>query len=74
MALVVAEGGPTLLRGMFAEGLVDDLVLTLAPLLVAGDGPLGAARPRARAARSGSRCSDVARSGDHLFLRYRPAA
>ena len=36
--LVVTEGGPTLLRGMFAEGLVDDLVLTLAPQLVAGTG------------------------------------
>ena len=35
---VLCEGGPTLLRDLVAGGLVDDLVLTLAPLLVAGEG------------------------------------
>jgi riboflavin biosynthesis pyrimidine reductase len=72
-AVVVTEGGPTLLRGMLAEGLVDDLVLTLAPLLVAGKGYTllhgPELDPPARLA-----LSDVARSDDHLFLRYRPAA
>ena len=70
--LVVTEGGPTLLRGMFAEGLVDDLVLTLAPQLVAGSGHSvlqgPALEPPERMA-----LRDVARSGDHLFLRYGPA-
>ena len=72
-AVVVTEGGPTLLRGLFAEGLVDDLVLTLAPMLVAGEGRSvlhgPALDPPARLA-----LSDAARSGDHLFLRYRRAA
>ena len=36
--LVVAEGGPRLLRSAFDEGVVTDLSLTVAPLLV-GDGP-----------------------------------
>lgn len=31
---IVCEGGPNLLRGLVAEGLVDELDITLAPLLV----------------------------------------
>ncbi len=71
--LVVSEGGPTLLRELFAADLVDDLVLTLAPLLVAGGGrsllhgpfldPPAALRLR-----------EVMRGGDHLFLRYSAGA
>lgn len=74
--LVVTEGGPTLLHALIAEGLVDDLVLTVAPFLVAGDG---------RSVLHGvvfdppveMRLCDVMRGEDHLFLRYelsRPAA
>ena len=53
--VVVSEGGPTLLRELLAEGLVDDLVLTIAP----GDrrGLRADRRPRARvrpAARAGA--------------------
>ena len=70
-SLVIAEGGPTLLRGMLAEGLVDDLVLTLAPLLVAGDGRLAAARARAGPARAARARATPRASGDHLFLHYR---
>jgi riboflavin biosynthesis pyrimidine reductase len=36
--VVLTEGGPSLLHALIAEGLVDDLVLTLAPALVAGEG------------------------------------
>jgi len=34
--VVLTEGGPTLLGQLVAEGLVDELCLTIAPLLVAG--------------------------------------
>jgi riboflavin biosynthesis pyrimidine reductase len=66
---VSCEGGPTLLRGLVGEGCLDDLLLTVAPLLVAGDGPTplsGAAlEPPVRLA-----LRDVHRADDHLFLHY----
>ncbi len=71
--VLVSEGGPTLLRELVAEGLVDDLVLTIAPALVAGtgrsvvNGPVFDP-PQALALR------EVLRSEDHLFLHYVPAA
>ena len=67
--LVVSEGGPTLLRELVADGLVDDLILTLAPLLVAGEGRSvlhgGVLDPPAR-----MQLCEVMRAGDHLFLHY----
>lgn len=71
--VVVSEGGPTLLRELLAEGLVDDLVLTVAPTLVAGDG---------RSVVNGPvfdppldlELREVLRAGGHLFLHYVPAA
>jgi len=36
---VLCEGGPTLLAELSASGRLDELCLTLAPQLVAGDGP-----------------------------------
>jgi riboflavin biosynthesis pyrimidine reductase len=35
--LLLCEGGPTLFAGLLAEGLVDELFLTLAPKLAVGD-------------------------------------
>jgi riboflavin biosynthesis pyrimidine reductase len=66
---VLCEGGPTLLGRLVAEGALDDLLLTVAPLLAAGtalsilDGP-GFDAPAALTLR------DVHRGGDHLFLHY----
>jgi riboflavin biosynthesis pyrimidine reductase len=69
VAAVLCEGGPTLLRRLVAEGCLDDLVLTLAPLLVAGDEPAPLAgapvRPPARMA-----LRAVLRADDHLVLHY----
>ena len=66
---VACEGGPGLLRALMADDLVDDLLLTIAPLVVAGDGPTsttGAALdPPARL-----RLRSVGRADDHLFLHY----
>lgn len=69
--VLVAEGGPTLLHALVAAGLVDDLVLTLAPALVAGEGrsvlhgPVLSPPVRLELA-------DVLRAEDHLFLHYVP--
>ena len=70
---VLCEGGPTLLRELVAAGLVDDVVLTVAPLLVAGEGrsilhgPV--LDPPARL-----ELRSVLRAEDHLFLHYVSAA
>lgn len=66
---VACEGGPRLLRALIADGLVDDLLLTVAPLLVAGEGPTavtGAAFDVPRL----MRLRGVRRADDHLFLHY----
>jgi riboflavin biosynthesis pyrimidine reductase len=36
---VLCEGGPTLFGALVADGLVDELFLTVSPVLAAGDGP-----------------------------------
>jgi riboflavin biosynthesis pyrimidine reductase len=66
---VLCEGGPALLREVIAAGCLDDLFLTVAPLLVAGAGPTilgGEALPEP--ARLPLR--EVQRAGDHVFLHY----
>lgn len=68
-ALVLCEGGPRLLHALVAAGVLDDLVLTVAPLLVAGDQPPALRGPEleppARLALRGAWRAD-----DHLFLHY----
>src|SRR4051812_14604004 len=67
--LVLCEGGPRLLRALVADDLLDELLLTLAPLLAAGDAPT----PLAGAALDPPGKMDLAatwRAGDHMFLRY----
>jgi riboflavin biosynthesis pyrimidine reductase len=68
--VVLCEGGPRVLRALVARGLIDDLVLTIAPLLAAGDAPTPlsgpALDPPAQLALAGTWRAD-----DHLFLHYR---
>lgn len=69
---VLCEGGPSLLRELVAAGALDDLLLTVAPLLAAGDGPSvleGAALPEP--ARLELRA--VHRAGDHVVLHLQPS-
>ena len=66
---VAFEGGPALLRALAADDLVDDLLLTVAPLLVAGDGP-AAATGAALPGPPRLTLRDVLRADDHLFLHY----
>ena len=69
VSTVLCEGGPTLLRQLVAAGAVDDLLLTVAPVLAAGDAPSPLAgaplHPPAEL-----RLREVRRAGDHLFLHY----
>jgi riboflavin biosynthesis pyrimidine reductase len=67
---LLSEGGPTLFRGLLGDGLVDELFLTLTPLLTGDEAETAIlSGPRlpepARLALRG-----VLRSGDELFLRY----
>ena len=73
--LILSEGGPTLFTSFVAAGLVDELFLTVSPLLggIASRGVAAVARRRRRAvARIASRGDllPIRRHGDHLFLRY----
>jgi riboflavin biosynthesis pyrimidine reductase len=73
--LVLSEGGPTLFTSLVAAGLVDELFLTVAPLLAGRSGV-----PRLSLADGAELLPDVRVAGDlesirrhgsHLFLRYR---
>jgi len=66
---LLCEGGPALFGSLLAVDAVDELCVTMAPQLDAGDamriarGPLAAPR--------GMRLAEVLKSGDALLLRYR---
>ncbi len=77
--LVLSEAGPRLMSAFVAEGLLDELFLTLAPQVAGRDGEL--ARPGFVAGTSFAPEHPVwgtlvglKRGGDHLFLRYAFAA
>jgi riboflavin biosynthesis pyrimidine reductase len=73
--LILVEGGPRLIGDFFADGLLDEQFLTLAPQIagrIAGDRRLGLVMGRTFAPRSPlwGRLVDLRRSRSHLFLRY----
>ncbi|GAB2837422.1 pyrimidine reductase family protein [Actinocorallia aurea] len=68
---LLCEGGPTILGGIAAAGLLDELCLTLSPRLVGGAAPRIVRGP---ALDEGMTLAAVRQDGDHLFLRYRKAA
>ena len=67
--VVLCEGGPSTIGQLVADDLLDELCLTIAPVLVAGNGPRIAHGPtpvpdlRLSLAR-------ILAADDHLFLRY----
>jgi riboflavin biosynthesis pyrimidine reductase len=75
---LLCEGGPHLARELLAAGLIDELFLSLAPLLAGGE-PAGGEALRIL---SGTELEppvalellDVARSDAYLFLRYAVSA
>jgi riboflavin biosynthesis pyrimidine reductase len=66
---LLCEGGPTLLRALVADACLDDMLLTLSPLLAAGGAPTPlegeALDPPPRMA-----LRAVHRADDHLFMHY----
>jgi riboflavin biosynthesis pyrimidine reductase len=64
---LLCEGGPTLNRALLAEGLLDELFLTLAPVVAGGEGAPSIIAP-GEAARLSLRC--VATADEELYLRY----
>ncbi len=73
--LILIEGGPRLLGDFYAEQLIDEQFLTLAPQIAgrdAGDGRLSLVMGKAFAPRHPlwGNLTDLRRGGSHLFLRY----
>ena len=66
---ILCEGGPRLLRELVAADCVDDLMLTLAPMLVAGDAPTPLSGPLLDPP-AGMALRDIHRADDHLVLHY----
>jgi riboflavin biosynthesis pyrimidine reductase len=73
--LILSEGGPTLFGSLLAAGVVDELFLTISPLL-AGRSQSAARSSLVEGAellpsdRLRSRLLGARSHGDHLFLRY----
>ncbi len=70
-AWVLAEGGPTLNGQLAAAGLIDEVCLTVSPLLAGGDAKRILAGP-ALVCGSGWRLHSLCEQDGFLFLRYRP--
>jgi riboflavin biosynthesis pyrimidine reductase len=73
--LILVEGGPRLLGDFYAEGLLDEQFLTLAPQIAGrdpGDGRLSLVMGKAFAPNDPlwGKLIDMRRGGSHLFLRY----
>ena len=66
---ILCEGGPTLLRELVAAQCIDDLLLTVSPMLVAGDAAT-ALRGAELEPPASLVLRDVHRADDHLFLHY----
>jgi len=68
---VLAEGGPTLNGQLARAGLLDELCVTLSPLLASGDAKRIIAGSTLDILEPLSLCT-ICEEGDYLFLRYRP--
>ena len=67
---LLSEGGPTLFNGFAAAGLVDELFLTLSPLLTGDEDELSILSGPRLAVPARMALKWVLRSDDELFLRY----
>ena len=76
---ILAEGGPHLLGQLAAAGLIDELCVTISPVLAGGpagriiQGPAPAPGRPAPAAPSRLTLAHVLADGDYLLCRYRRA-
>jgi riboflavin-specific deaminase-like protein len=67
---LLSEGGPTLFHGLLAAGLVDELFLTLSPLMTGDEAETGILSGARLAAPIRSDLRWVLRAEHELFLRY----
>jgi riboflavin biosynthesis pyrimidine reductase len=67
---ILCEGGPTLNGVLLAQGLVDELFLSLAPKLAGGPAPLTIVEGVALPDPEDMELTWLLESGGHLFLRY----
>jgi riboflavin biosynthesis pyrimidine reductase len=67
---ILCEGGPTLFGSVLADGLVDELFLTVSPLLAGRGLPLVEGVELLPGTRVAATLAGVRRHGAHLFLRY----
>jgi riboflavin biosynthesis pyrimidine reductase len=67
---VLCEGGPTLNRALLGDGLIDELFVTLAPLLTGDDEAPNIVEGPRLPVPVGLALRWVLRHGDELFLRY----
>lgn len=67
---ILCEGGPTLFGSMLADGLVDELFLTLSPLVAGGGLSLVEGQALLPDARVAATLKGVRRHASHLFVRY----
>ena len=72
MRTVLCEGGPQLNAGLLRAGVVDELFLTISPLLAAGDDPMTIVEGEA-GTHVGLELVSVLEADSMLFLRYRVA-
>jgi len=68
---VLCEGGPSLNARMLGAGLIDELHLSLSPVLAGGDDPLTIVAPDGALAPSTMTLAGVLAADSFLFLRYR---
>lgn len=68
LSRVLCEGGPRLLGSVVAAGVLDELCLTVSPLVLAGPGPRVATSPTA--VPTSMRLASVCEDDGTLFLRY----
>jgi riboflavin-specific deaminase-like protein len=67
---LLSEGGPTLFRALLGDGLVDELFLTLTPMLTGDGAETGILTGPRLATPARLRLQWVLRAGSELFLRY----
>jgi riboflavin biosynthesis pyrimidine reductase len=67
---LLSEGGPTLFHGLLEAGLVDELFLTVSPLLTGDVAETGILSGRRLPHPARLTLSAALRAGDELFLRY----
>ncbi len=70
MRALLSEGGPTLFGGFLAAGLVDELFLTLSPLLTGDESEISILRGGRLAEPARFELRWVLRAEHELFLRY----